>query len=407
MTQAPYFAFSTSSFQRTADYKLCVASFKETSPDGRQTAWVKIYTQVSAYAQREAAILQHLLDFKVNVAKYLHQILGKDKKFYLFMEQCDRLLVEEIKLRKQAERPWTEEELLNSLLALAQTLFQLHAMRLVHRNINPSTIFVQGDSLVLGHFDNAKQVSLGITAIAQSIRGFDNYLTPAAQAALMQGGRADYSYEVSFKDDVWGLGMTLYNMALLQKDNQMATYYTMPQQEFSRFIATSLREKYSESFINLICSMLILDTQQRPSVADLLEALTRRATTCARCEKELRVAAWPCGHIYCSDCFLFWLKHLTISRVKAINCHCGGAIPAGFYRLAFGPLAELCLSPEVKCGKCGTVTPRIHAEGSHLAAYEAQCSCGHLCSLCGAKGMHKILGIRRACPLLRGLEKFL
>ena len=406
MTTEPYQAFSTHAFQRTADYKLCRACFRVPFPDGSRTAWVKIFPCGSADAQREAAILQHLVDFRVHVAQYLHQIYGKDKKFYLFMSPCDRLLIEELTQRKQANHYWSEEELLSHLKHLAQTVFQLHAMRLVHRNINPSTVFVQGSTLRLGHFDNAKQVSLGITAIAQSIRGFDGYLTPSAQAALKQGGNA-YSYEVSFKDDVWGLGLTLYDMAMLQSNNQLAAHFDTSQEEFSQFIAASLRDRYSEQFISLLGAMLVLNAQQRPSIADVLEALDRRAANCVRCGKVLNMAAWPCKHIYCSACLRTRLKELTLSRAKAVTCYCGELIPACFYRSTLGPLAELCLDPEVKCGQCGTATPRIHQEGSRLCAYEAHCQCGVFCSLCGSKKLHKILGIRRPCPLLRGLADFL
>lgn len=405
MTTAPYQAFSTNSFQRTAEYKLCRACFKVAFPDGRKTAWVKIFTCGTAEAQREAVLLRHLLDFQVNVAQYLHQIYGKDKKFYLFMSPCDRLLIEEINLRKQAERHWSEEDLLAHLKALAQTVFQLHAMRLVHRNINPSTVFVQDNTLRLGHFDNAKQVSLGITAIAQSIRGFDGYLTPSARAALKNGGQ-EYSYEVSFKDDVWGLGLTLYDMAMLQSNNQLAAHYDSSQQEFSAFIATSLRQRYSDYFIDLIGSMLILDAQQRPSIADILDIMSRPVTKCVRCEKIMRVT-WPCGHIYCSDCLHSWVKELILTREKAIKCNCGEVIPACFYRSTLGPLAALCQDPEIRCGNCRTVTPRVRLEGNRLCVYEAQCECGVFCSLCGSKGGHKILKIRRLCPALRGLKELL
>ena len=406
MESTAFQSFTTTTLQRTKEYKLCLAAFRQSLPDGRRTAWVKIYRVVGPDALREAAILQRTTDLKVNIVRYLHQIYGKDRKFYVFFEPCDRVLAEEIRLRKQGNRPWTETELLSHVETMAKTLFQLHALRLVHRSISINSVFTQGSTVLLGHFDSAKQISLGITHVDQSIYTADSYLSPESYGAVVRN-TTGLTYEMAYKEDVWSLGVTVYNMALLQGETRLEPGKHISQTEFSASIARSLTGKYSPRVIKLLCSMLILDPVQRPSVTDILEALEKTAAVCERCKQDVEMNVWPCGQISCLDCFSLWLKHLLISRVREIKCHCGGAVPVGFYQVKLGVMAGLVQEPEVKCGKCGAVFPKIRPDGGHFRAYEARCACGALCSLCGLKGAHRLLGVRRPCPLLRSLSEFL
>lgn len=88
------------------------------------------------------------------------------------------------------------------LVSLTQALDRAHAAGIVHRDVKPENIFVDGSKVKLGDFGNARVVSLASVTGASLTWGTPEYVAPE----LFARGRADP------RSDFYALGVVLYEM---------------------------------------------------------------------------------------------------------------------------------------------------------------------------------------------------
>lgn len=339
------------------------------------------------------------------VVRYLYHLSSK-REIYIFEEWCDQMLELEIRTRTKQRQYWSESELWGYLKDLSKALFQLHAIRVVHRNITPDTVFMKEGKLVLGHFEDSKQIALNQSAQCQTIRGTKLYLTPQCYAAQLTGQKT--LYEASLKDDIWSLGRLFLDMASLECNSDIFRFYSSSQASLNAFISSKISTQYSPAFTSILCQMMTLDANSRPQAEDLLSLLQELdiGQPCATCHQRHVQRPFPCGH-YCCECCLRLFLTERVEKQEPLACgHCGAVMALEaleMYSENCRKLGELLERPETNCpANCGSHYKRVKlSTGQTPTSSLCHCPCGlHFCSYCVKLQGHKILGISRACPSL-------
>jgi serine/threonine protein kinase len=404
--QQHYSSFRRELVQATDHYKMYRCQFTRPHPNLPLRAWLKVYPSPSEEAFKEVTMLMAFAKYEecFPVVRYLYHLSCK-REVYIFEELFDRILEVEIRNRSKQQQYWRESELWTYLKDLARALFQLHAIRVVHRNITPDTVFLKADKLVLGHFEDSKQIMMGQSMQMQSIRGTQLYQTPEGVRALRSGQQT--LYQASLKDDIWSLGRLFLDMASLRCNSEILQLYSSPQSALNAYISSKISPRYSSAFESILCQMMTLDDSRRPAADDILSLLQEVdiGQPCEGCHNRHVLQPFSCGHRYCDSCLMQLLTE-RIDGQKGLECHCGGMImleELGTYSENCKKLGDLLEHPEVNCpANCGARYSRIkQAPKQTPTSFLCACPCGlHFCSYCGKTQGHKLLGISRVCPSL-------
>lgn len=338
------------------------------------------------------------------VPQYLGHCI-QNRVLCLFTTELERSLCEEILERKRNKQPWSELELWRHLERLSRLIYYLHMLRIVHRNISPDTVFLKAGELYLFHFDDCKRLGPNQTVQEATIRGAVNFLSPQAEAA--QVGELTLTYEVSRKDDVWGLGRTLLDMSTLTINQTLKTHYHCSQPDFQQLLLNLIGNSYSNVLKAAITGLLILDAGQRPDFETFYEWVKQvyHSQPCGDCGNKVEMV-WPCNHVLCFKCL--HIKVISVLRTPAFAnlriCSCSRSIPIDFLSLLpekTRKIAELLISSERNCPRnCGARYNVLIERNCKLQPYYFRCpNCmfGH-CSYCDAPSEHRTLGISRICP---------
>lgn len=404
--QQHYSSFKRELMQTTDHYKMYRCQFTRPQPNFPQKAWLKVYPSSSEEAFKELTMLMTFAKYEecFPVVRYLHHLFCK-REIYLFEEWFDRILEVEIRTRSKRQEYWKESELWTHLKDLSRALFQLHAIRVVHRNITPDTVFLKEDKLVLGHFEDSKQIMMDQSMQVQTLRGTQLYQTPEGLRAMRSGQQT--LYQASLKDDVWSLGRLLLDMASLRCNSEILQLYSSPQSAINAYISSKISPRYSPTFGSILCQMMTIDDSCRPAADDLLSILQEVdiGQPCERCHNLHVLQPFSCGHRYCEPC----LTHLLIEKIagqERLECHCREIITLeelGNYSENCKKLGDLLEHPEVNCpGNCGAHYKRVKLVPQQSpTSVTYACPCGlHFCSYCSKPQGHKLLGISRTCPSL-------
>jgi len=400
-----YRSFRRELIQQSDSYDMYKCTFPTSEGTVPNRAWLKVFKVNREEAMRDLSMLSAFKEFgeSLAVVKPLHHRIAQGQ-LNIFLDWFDCMLAQDIAKRKRRREYWTEAELCTHMFHLAEVLFKLHAMRVVHRNISPDTVFVRGKSLLLGHFDDSKHVPIGVSQRNQTIRGTQQYLTPQSYEAFRSGQQT--TYEISIKDDIWGLGRVMLDMATLDCNVSIADYFSRSQEDLHAYIAKLLESRYSSELIRTLSSILSLDPSRRPLAEDILSVLyeMREKQPCSGCNRKEVPQTWSCGHVYCEDCLLVRLANATVSEVAA-TCHCGSAINdvvLRMYSQQCRKIGELANDRQISCPKCSVKYRKVRVEAGLIKSYKCKCACGaSFCSLCGDPKAHRgFFGSAKPCPQL-------
>jgi hypothetical protein len=278
-------------------------------------------------------------------------------------------------------------------------------IRIVHRNISLDSLFLKGGELYLFHFDDCKRLGPNDTVQEATIRGAVNFLSPQAEAA--QAGQLTLTYEVSRKDDVWGLGRTLLDMTSLTVNLTLKTHYHRSQAEFEQHVTKIIGNSYSNVLKAAITGLLILDAGLRPDFETFYEWVKRvyHSQPCGNCRNPVEMV-WPCNHVLCFNCLHPKVASVLLAPASSNPriCSCSCTIPEDFISLLpekTQKIANLLLNRDRNCPrKCGKVYSILIERNCRMQPHFVRCpNCnfGH-CSYCDAPSEHKTLGISRMCP---------
>ena len=398
------FSFHKAVIQQNEEYSVFACFAVNNRPNFPSRATIKKIKRRAGQSDVEVSILKEITGIygsSLPIPEYIDHVVSKDG-LCLIVSALDKPLADEIRDRRSEYRLWTEFELWQHLSRISSLIYQLHCQRIVHRNISPNTLFLKGNELYLFHFEDCKRLGKNDTLQAATIRGAVNFLSPQAEAALKY--QLGMTYEVSRKDDVWGLGRTFLDMASLRINSDLSSHFDSSQEQFSQYIESIIDGSYSNVLKAAIKGLLILDSEHRPNFEDFYEWLRNNyhKQPCCQCSQPVELL-WPCNHIYCSQCIRPKIANLVLSNASAIQiCPCNIPVSSDFFAsfpVSTRKLADLILFPKRSC-RCGTNFNVLIDVKGRPQPYFLRCpNCNYShCSYCDAPAEHKTLLVKRICP---------
>lgn len=159
-------------------------------------------------------------------------------------------------------RYFQEHEALFLFLQICLSLDHIHRHKMLHRDIKGANVLLTSTGLIkLGDFGFSHQYDDTVSGVvANTFCGTPYYLAPE----LWNNQRYNK------KADVWSLGVLLYEILALKRPftatNMKGLMAKVLNGEYP-----PLPEKYSKEFRDVVKFILVVDANQRPSIADIFE----------------------------------------------------------------------------------------------------------------------------------------
>jgi serine/threonine protein kinase len=185
----------------------------------------------------------------------------ENRVLHIIMEYADGTDLEK-KLSEHAKnkKPLTQDQILDIFVQICLALRQLHKQHLMHRDLKSANVFLTAAGAVkLGDFGFSKQLTYTM-ALASTICGTPYYFSPELCQKLPYNN----------KNDVWALGVLLYEMINLKKPFEARN---LP--ELRKRVVTEdpspMVPNVSDELKSLCMSMLRKSSSTRPSVEMVLQ----------------------------------------------------------------------------------------------------------------------------------------
>ena len=402
---------TTSIVQRVdREYTIYLCKSKSSHSSLPTEAYQKMFAWDNPGGARELTALTMLKDdANLCVPKYYCHCTV-DRRLYLYTNAFDSPLARVIENRASVGASWEERELWDHLHSLAVTVKKLHDRRVVHRDINPSNIFLLNGRLYICNFDRSKVIPPGQDLQFATIQPPTNYHSPQFHQAYDR--QASITYDSSTKEDIWGIGRTLLDMATLQTNSALVGFYESNQQgQIEAYVHSLLSPRFSDYFILMIVTLLKYDADIRAYSDEFLNGILRFVYYNQKCATEqcrtIVRRVWGCAHVYCDRCMISsLLRQVKTGEDKGpLLCACKYPVQSEFVSL----LPEKCqllvwaaVHPKTECLGCVRQHDKVKYWGDEKRPYRVVCSeCGAVfCSFCQLVGGHgKVLGINKGCSL--------
>eukprot|EP01015_Nassula_variabilis_P029590 TRINITY_DN6366_c0_g1_i4.p1 TRINITY_DN6366_c0_g1~~TRINITY_DN6366_c0_g1_i4.p1 ORF type:complete len:315 (-),score=52.37 TRINITY_DN6366_c0_g1_i4:60-1004(-) len=216
-----------------------------------------------------------------NIAKVYGYRMKKDKtictdlqNLSIMVEYFKRDLNGEIKIRKAEKNPFREHEIWMIMYQVLDALkhFQMHGI--FHEDIRPNTIFVT-ENETMKIMDN-KLVNNDQNAFFDAISGARSGYPAPELMVYIESGRSHTDYDKS-KVDVWALGLTLIDLALLSRCFLVYDWdsFMIDFSKIDAMLKQMRTQNYSELLISTISRMLQRDSKKRETAQVLYDDLLK------------------------------------------------------------------------------------------------------------------------------------
>jgi NIMA (never in mitosis gene a)-related kinase len=196
----------------------------------------------------------------------------RDSEYNIVMELCSKgSVMDEIKRRSENQEFWSEEALLVISLKLFEAMAALHEANLIHGDLKPHNLFVtEHNEVKIGDFGSGKWSAS--TFEKGTVRGTLAYFPPELVKAFFEN--RNYLKMRLWSVDVWCMGRTLYEMAVLTKIRNLNIE---DQKQLDDELMRTLKERtnYSEAFCELLVNMHRVAPSDRPRFSALISELRR------------------------------------------------------------------------------------------------------------------------------------
>jgi serine/threonine protein kinase len=191
-------------------------------------------------------------------------------EYNIVMELCSKgSVMDEIKRRSENQEFWSEEALLDISLKLFEAMAALHKANLIHGDLKPHNLFVtEHNEVKIGDFCSGKWYEPSFEE--GTIRGTRAYFPPELVKAYFERR----SRHKMMRADVWCMGRTLYEMAVLAKIRNLNIE---DQEQLDDALIRTFKEKtnYSNAFCELLVKMHRILPAERPRFSELIPDLRR------------------------------------------------------------------------------------------------------------------------------------
>ena len=198
-----------------------------------------------------------------NVIEIKNDYYSKDNKFINIITEYaeEGNLLQKFEEQKKKNQYFEENELLDWFIQILLALKYIHEKNILHRNINPSNIFLMKDMAKLGNFGVA-------TALSPTINYSKTLVTAPQYLAPEVYKNSKYTYEA----DIWALGVTFYQLIILDYPFEGSSL-----EEIQKNIKTGNKKpvpkdcKIDEKFIKIINEMMLNSPDKRITLPKILE----------------------------------------------------------------------------------------------------------------------------------------
>ena len=193
---------------------------------------------------------------------------------YVLMELGETDWEKEILKRQKLKNYYTEEELMNVLMVLINTLEKLQKENISHRDIKPQNILVfknnNKEYYKLADFGEAKELLSGNKPTEkQTLRGTELYMSPILFYGLRSRKIKKYIKHNPYKSDVFSLGLCFLFAATLCFESLYDVRELKNNVSVKIIIEKYLKKRYSYKIITIISSMLDINESTRDDFVEL------------------------------------------------------------------------------------------------------------------------------------------
>ena len=193
------------------------------------------------------------------IIKYYEAFIDeKEETLNLVIEYADNGdLFEKIREKKNTFQHFSENEIWKTFIQITKALKILHDLNILHRDIKSANIFLfKNGNIKLGDM-NVSKITKGGLGYTQT--GTPSYASPEIWR--------DLPYDN--KSDIWSLGCVIYEMCTLSlpfKGNNSEKLC----REILKGDIQKIPKNYSEELFEIICSLLQIKANKRPSCIEIL-----------------------------------------------------------------------------------------------------------------------------------------
>ena len=191
---------------------------------------------------------------------------GNKYFYYEIMELANRDWEQEIKIRNNNSKYYTEKELFSIMIKLIKTLSLMQQNHITHRDIKLENILIVNNKYKICDFGESRTLNQK-GKIVQPVRGSELYMSPILFFGLNQ--KLKQVIHNTFKSDVFSLGMCILFAANL---NDIALYDIREMtnmNEIRKVLKNYLDKRYSNYFIEILLCMLEFNENERPDFIQL------------------------------------------------------------------------------------------------------------------------------------------
>ena len=192
--------------------------------------------------------------------------------YYELMEKAERDWNNEINIRSRYNLYYSENEIINIMTQLIETLSFLEKNHITHRDIKPQNILVFNGKYKLCDFGEIRILKRD-GLIVQRVRGSELYMSPilfhGLHSNLLQVRHNTY------KSDVFSLGMCLFYASSLTYSGVDSIRELTDMKKIKEILFKYLNKRYSNKLIIFIFSMLEIDESRRPNFIQLEKHLKK------------------------------------------------------------------------------------------------------------------------------------
>ena len=192
--------------------------------------------------------------------------------YYELMEKAERDWDNEINIRSQFNLYYTENEIINIMTQLIETLSLLEKNHITHRDIKPQNILIINGKYKLCDFGEIRVLKRD-GLIVQRVRGSELYMSP-----ILFHGLHSNLIQVkhnTYKSDVFSLGMCLFYACSLTYSGVDYIREVTDMNKIRTILFQYLEKRYSSKLIMFIFSMLEIEENNRVNFIQLEEQLRK------------------------------------------------------------------------------------------------------------------------------------
>lgn len=197
------------------------------------------------------------------ITKIIDYFEEPENVFHILSEnyQCD--LDDFMKMQKRKNKYFSESLVLSFFTQICLAIKYIHDLNILHRNINPSNVILVSNKIVkLSNFDVSRILYTSNEKSITNVKNWNSYTSPE------MGMNLPYS----FKNDIWCLGILLFNMMALNcpfNNKQLVDIQNMKKVD-KVYLYNKLPKHFSNDIKILCIDLLKAYPAERPDINSIL-----------------------------------------------------------------------------------------------------------------------------------------